>query len=192
MNDVRNLGNDLADIRRRARELTNGLTAEQLTRRPDPASWSIAECLAHLNITAAIVQPKIVAAIAHGKKDKITGQGPFSPGPMGHFFIWLAEPPPKFRLRAPKNIVPVVAHGDPGEVIAEFMRVQDEWERLIREGDGLDQKKLKIASPFRGVPRLRLAAPIPWMMAHQRRHLLQAEKVKQRIASAPEEPARTG
>jgi hypothetical protein len=177
----RDLGQDLADIRRRARGLVDGLTPEQLTRRPDPSSWSIAECLAHLNLTAAIVQQEVATAIQRGKNEKITAQGPFSPGPLGRLLIWIAEPPPKFRIRAPRSIVPEVVHGDPGQVVAEFMKVQDEWERLSRDSEGLNQNRLRVPSIAPGLPALRLAAQFPWMMAHQRRHLLQAEKVKQQI-----------
>ncbi len=179
--DQATLQQQLGDIRRRAEQLVSGLTAEQLVRRPQPAKWSIAECLSHLNQTAAVVQPKIAAAIEHGKSEKAFAKGPFAPGAMGRLLIWIAEPPPKFRIRAPREIAPQVAHGDPSPLVADFMKVQDEWARLIHECDGLDQNKLKIASPFRGLPRLRLAAPIPWMMAHQRRHLLQAEKVKRQV-----------
>lgn len=174
---------DVADIRRRARALVDGLSPEQICHRPEPSSWSIAECLAHLNLTAAVVQPKMAAVIERGKKEKVIGQGPFSPGALGRLAIWIAEPPPKFRIRAPKYIVPKVEHGDPAEVVVEFMKVQDEWERLIRESEGLDQKRLKVPSVFPRMPTMRLSAPIPWMMAHQRRHLLQAEKVKQQILS---------
>jgi DinB superfamily len=175
------LGQELTEIRRRARVLIDGLTLEQLCQRPDPSSWSIAECLTHLNLTAAIIQPKVAAAIERGKKEKITNQGPFSPGPLGRLLIWIAEPPPKFRIRAPKSIVPKIDHGNPAEVVAEFMRVQDEWERLSRDSEGLNQNRLKVPSIAPGLPALRLAAQFPWMMAHQRRHLLQAEKVKQQI-----------
>src|SRR5215471_953026 len=70
----------LQDIRRRAKELVAGLTLEQLTRRPDPAKWSIAECLAHLNVTAAGYLPAIDAAIQRGKESKMFGKGPFKPG----------------------------------------------------------------------------------------------------------------
>ncbi len=168
-------------IRTRAQQLVSGLTSDQLTRRPEPSKWSIAECLAHLNLTAAAVQPKIAAAIERGKKENITGTGPFLPGPMGKLLIWMAEPPPRFRMRAPKNIAPSVGHGDPAQVMAEFMKVQDAWENLIRDCDGLDQNRVKIASLFPGLPRLRLCATVPWMLAHQRRHLLQAENVKREI-----------
>jgi hypothetical protein len=175
------LVNQLEDIRRRARELVAGLSLEQLTRKPDSANWSIAECLAHLNITAAGYQPMIDAAIRRGKQGKVFGRGPFKPGPLGDLLKWIAEPPPKFRLRASKAILPPASIADPAQVIVEFMRAQDEWERLAQEMDGLDLKKLKCGTPLPPLPRLRLAAPIPWMLAHERRHLLQAEKVKEQM-----------
>lgn len=177
------LTGQLNSIRARAQQLVSSLTSDQLTRRPDPAKWSIAECLAHLNLTAAVVQPKIAAAIELGRKAQMTSAGPFSPGPLGRLLIWIAEPPPKFRMRAPKKIAPAIAHGDPAQIMADFMNVQDRWEKLVRDCDGLDQNRIKVASLFAGMPQLRLAAPIPWMMAHQRRHLWQGEDVKRQIAS---------
>jgi hypothetical protein len=186
-----NFSEELNEIRRRAEQLVCGLTVEQLALRPDPAKWSIIECLAHLNMTAALVQPKIAAAIEQGKRQKTSGNRPFSPGPLGKLLIWIAEPPAKFRMRAPKNIAPAVNQGDASQVVSDFMQFQDGWERLDRNAQGLDQRKLKIASPFRGLPRLRLAVSIPWMMAHQRRHLLQAENVKRQIVPAASSSAKT-
>jgi hypothetical protein len=183
-NKSESLVQQVNECRSRVTQLTAGLTPEQLTRRPEPAKWSIAECLAHLNLAAAAIQPKVARAIEQGRKDNVTGDGPFSPGPLGRLLIWIAEPPPKFRMRAPKGIAPSVAQNDPAQVAAEFMRFQDGWEKLVRDSEGLDQNKLRTASPFPGLPRLRLAAPIPWMLAHQRRHLLQAENVKRQIDSA--------
>lgn len=177
MND---LLNQLQDIRRRTQELVAGMTPQQLMQRPDPAKWSIAECLSHLNVTAAAYQPFIDEAIRKGRERKMVGQGPFGPGPLGRLLIWNAEPPPKFRMRAPKKILPKSSITDPGQVVADFMRVQDDWERQVRESDGLNLKKIKCGSPFPPL-RLRLAAPLPWMLAHQRRHLLQAEKVKREL-----------
>lgn len=174
------LMDQLQDIRRRARDLAAGLSAEQLLRRPDPARWCIAECLAHLNTTATQFLPFIDTAIQRGREGKILGKGPFKPGPIGGLLKWFAEPPPKIRLRAPKNILPPASITDPQRVVADFMKAQDEWERQLRESDGLNLKKIICKTPF-GRLRLRLAAPIPWMLAHERRHLLQAEKVKAEI-----------
>lgn len=172
---------ELNAIRTRAQALVTGLDTEQLTRRPDPAKWSVAECIQHLNRIAAAVQPKIAEAIEQGKRENITGTEPSSPGVIGRLLVWMAEPPPKFRLQAPKEIAPNLKHGDPSALIAEFMKFQDGWEKLIRDSEGLDQSRVKVASLFPGLPRLRLAAPIPWMLAHQRRHLWQAENVKRQI-----------
>lgn len=168
-------------IRTRAQQLVSGLTPDQLTSRPDPAHWSIAECLAHLNLTAAAVQPKIAAAIEHGKREAVSGTGPYSAGLLGRLLIWIAEPPPKFRMRAPKGIAPSPGHRDPSTLIPDFMNFQDGWEKLIRDSEGLDQGRVKVPSLFPGLPPLRLSAPIPWMLAHQRRHLWQAENVKRQM-----------
>jgi hypothetical protein len=179
---MQSLQDQVHEIRRRSSQLLDGLSSEQLTRRPDPARWSIAECLAHLNTIAGVYQPAIDKAIRRGKDKKVVGDGKFELGLVGSFLRWLAEPPPKIRLRAPRNILPPSEITDPSKVVAEFMRVQDEWERQIRECGGLNLKKVKCESPFPPMPPLRLAAPIPWMLAHQRRHLMQAEKVKAEIA----------
>ena len=172
-----NFIDQLQDIRRRASALVSGLNPQQLLQRPDPAKWSIAECLSHLNVIAAAYQPFIDDAIRKGREHKMVGEGPFSLGPLGRLLTWIAEPPPKFRLRAPKKILPQSSITDPAQVVVEFMRVQDEWERQVRESAGLNLKKIKCGSPFPPL-RLRLAAPVPWMLAHERRHLMQAEKVK--------------
>lgn len=179
--DLDEITADINAIRARAEELLSGLTADQLTRRPDPAKWSIAECVEHLTLTAAAVQPRVAEAIERGKRENITGTGPFSPGLLGRLAIWMAEPPPKFALRAPKNIAPKLAGGDPSRMIADFMKVQDGWEKLVRDCAGLDQNRITVPGLFPGLPPLRLAAPVPWMLAHQRRHLWQAENVKRQI-----------
>jgi len=169
------------ESRQRAHELVSGLTAEQIARRPDPGKWSIAECLAHLNITAATVQKLMARGIEQAKQEKRFGGGPFSIGPKGRLLIWIAEPPPKFTIRAPKNVRPPTVIDNPLQVLPQFLHAQDEWVRLMREQEGLDLAKIKVGQ---GVFRMRLAAALPWMMAHQRRHLLQAENVKRQIFSA--------
>jgi len=176
------LEQELQEIRHRTERLVSGLTPEQLTHRPDPAKWSIAECIAHLNLTAEFMQPKIAAAIEQGKNEKLFAKGPCKTGFLGRALAWWAEPPPKIRFRAPKNIAPKVAINDPSEVTSEFMRFQDEWARLLREAEGLNQKKIKVPAIFPRLLPLPLSAPIPWMLAHERRHLWQAENVKRAIS----------
>ncbi len=181
--DAQHLAQEIEESRRRGKQLVNGLSAEQLARRPDPGKWSIAECVAHLNATAAMVQPIMSKGIDLGKEKRLLGKGPFKPGAKGRLLVWIASPPPKFRMRTPKAVAPPVTISDPAGVFPEFMRAQDEWERLLKQAEGLDMSKIKIGplfSPF----RCRLSGAFPWMLAHQRRHLWQAENVKRQILSA--------
>jgi hypothetical protein len=188
--EIKPLTAELDDIRRRAEALVNDLNPDQLIQRPDPAKWSIAECVAHLNITAKVVQPLIAKAIERGKKDKLFGTGPFALGFRGRTLIWIAQPPPKFRIRAPKDVAPPVTIADPTQLFPEFLKIQDGWQRLWNEAEGLDMARINIGrrlSPF----FCHLSAAFPWMMAHQHRHLLQAEKVKAQLGRKQHLPIRT-
>lgn len=179
--DVQSASRDIAESRRRAHALVNAVSADQLMQRPDPGKWSIAECLTHLTVTAVTVQQFMAQGIKQGKERKKFGSGPFSIGPKGRLMVWIAEPPPKFRIRAPKQVRPPATIDDPLRVLPLFLQAQDLWERLMHEQEGLNLAKIKIGQ---GIFRVRLAAALPWMMAHQRRHLLQAENVKRQILSA--------
>ena len=184
------IAGQLDEFRHRVEALVSALTPAQLAQRPEPGKWSIVECLAHLNMTAATVQKLMAHGIERGKQEKKFGSGPFSIGPKGRLMVWIAEPPPKFRIRAPKNVRPPAMIGDPLQVLPQFLQAQDEWERLMGEQDGLDLAKIKVGH---GAFRMRLAAVLPWMMAHQRRHLLQAENAKRQILSAaPKTAAHVG
>jgi hypothetical protein len=183
---------EINEARHRAEALVLGLTPEQLTTQPDAGKWSVAECILHLNVTASVMQPLMEKALAQARHDNKVGTGPFGMGLKGRLLVWIAEPPPKFRMPAPPHLRPPARIDDPLKLLPDFLKAQNEWERLIREAAGLDLAKIKVGkrfSPFRA----RFAAALPWMMAHQRRHLLQAENVKRQIFSAaPKAAAQAG
>jgi hypothetical protein len=178
------LQQEVAESRRRAQEVVSGLVPEQLTRRPDSSKWSIAECIAHLNVTAGVVQPLIGKAIVARQERKPGGERTVQARKQRSAAdLDCIATPPKFRMRAPKSVAPPVSIPEPGRLLEEFMRVQDDWERLWQDAEGLDLARINIGprlSPF----RCHVSASFPWMMAHQRRHLLQAENVKRQITSA--------
>ena len=179
---IKQLTAQLNAIRLRARQLLVGLSPAQLTRRPDPTRWSIAECVVHLNMSAADYLPLIAAAIDKAKRENLTGNGPFNPGWMGRFLINSMEPPPKRRFKAPEKIAHPVPVGDDAKLLADFLKTQDELERLAKEAEGLNLEKIKIQSPYAWWLRLRLCAVFPFVFAHERRHLWQAEQVKRQLA----------
>jgi len=183
---------EINEARLRAEALALGLTPEEFTTQPEAGKWSIAECILHLNVTASVMQPLMEKAIAQARHDNNVGTGPFGIGLKGRLLVWIAEPPPKFRMPAPPHLRPPARIDDPLKLLPDFLKAQDEWERLIRESAGLDLAKIKVGkrfSPFRA----RFAAALPWMMAHQRRHLVQAENVKRQISfAAPKASTQAG
>jgi hypothetical protein len=190
--DLDRCARDIKEARLRAQSLVSGFPPDQFTKQPEPGKWSVAECILHLNTTAQVVQSLMEKAIAQVKRDNKVGSGPFGIGFKGRLLVWIAEPPPKFRMRAPKKVRPPATINDPAKLLPDFLKAQDEWERLIRESSGLDLAKIKIGPRFSAF-RMRLAGVVPWMMAHQRRHLLQAENVKRQILSAaPNAAAKAG
>lgn len=190
--DLDRCAQDIKDARLRAQSLVSDLTPGQFTKQPEPGKWSVAECILHLNTTAEVVQSLMEKAIAEGKRNKTLGSGPFGIGVKGRLLFWIAEPPPKFRMRAPRRVRPPSQIDNPLKLLPDFLKAQDEWERLIRESAGLDLGKIMIGPRFSAF-RMRLAGVVPWMMAHQRRHLLQAENVKRQIlSSAPKAAVQVG
>ena len=181
--DLDRCGQDIKEARLRVQSLVSDLAPDQFTKQPQPGKWSVAECILHLNTTAQVVQSLMEKAIAEGKRDNTVGRGPFRIGFKGRLLFWIAEPPPKFRMRAPKKVRPPAAINDPAKLLPDFLKAQDEWERLIRESAGLDLGKIMVGPRFSAF-RMRLAGVVPWMMAHQRRHLLQAEKAKRSLTQA--------
>ena len=190
--DLDRCAQDIKEARLRAQSLVSDLPPDQFTKQPEPGKWSVAECILHLNTTAQVVQSLMENAIAEGRRTNTVGSGPFGIGFKGRLLFWIAEPPPKFRIRAPRSVRPPSQIDNPLKLLPDFLKAQDEWERLIRESAGLDLGKIMVGPRFSAF-RMRLAGVVPWMMAHQRRHLLQAENVKRQIlAAAPKSAARAG
>jgi len=180
--DTQTFKEEVNACRRCAQQLVEGLSSEQFIHRPEPAKWSVAECLAHLTKTAEVVVKITRKSIAQAKEKNIRGEGPFRLGVRGRLLIWIAEPPVKFRIPAPPSIAPL-AINQPDRVLPDFMRAQDEWERLVQEAEGLDLSRVTLGSFFSPF-RCQMSGGLMWMMAHQRRHLWQAENVKRQMFSA--------
>lgn len=65
----------LATIQKQA--LVAAVSQEQLWTRPSPESWSVGECLAHLNIVGQLYLSTMQAAVDAGWAEGRVGSGPF-------------------------------------------------------------------------------------------------------------------
>lgn len=160
-----------------ARELVAGLPDASFNWRRAPRTWSMGECFDHLNVVGRKYLRAVDRAIEKGRREGLTGVGPFRYGLLEGLFVRTMEPPPRFRFRAPAAFTPasdVRRH----DALAAFLALQDELQERLVQAEGLDLRRLKTPSPVSRYLKLSLGKAFEGVAAHQRRHLWQARQVK--------------
>jgi hypothetical protein len=163
----------------RVRQLFEGLNEEQSTKRPDSRRWSIAECIAHLNLIGDIHLRVLDEAIERGLEQRIYAKSPFRYGWLSRRFVAGTEPPSRLKLTAPKRIQPVDFVFE--RLLPDFLKLQDEIVARVEKAAPLDLVRIKIPFQFFKLFRLNLGAYFEQAMAHERRHLWQAEQVRREL-----------
>jgi DinB superfamily len=158
-----------------AQSLVAGLTEEQLNWQPAPASWSVGQCLEHLCITNEAYITAISGALKE-KPDSPVEQ--ITPGWFGRWFIQnFVQPSPNTkRASAPSKIRPT-AHVDL-TVLDRFLSGNESCRELIARARGKNVNHIRFWNPF--VPGIRFTVGTGFQIieCHERRHLLQAERVR--------------
>jgi hypothetical protein len=170
----------------RAEAVVEGLSREQFNWHPAPGSWSIAQCLTHLNLVNGQDLAAIGRTIAAAREGGVLGAPPFHYGWISRTFVASMEPPVKSKRKAPKSYAPP-AEADPAPTLAEYLRIGRELRRLIESANGVDLARAKTTLPalppmLRAIVRMPLGARFELIMAHDRRHLWQAEQVRDQAA----------
>jgi phosphoglycolate phosphatase-like HAD superfamily hydrolase len=82
-----------------------------LLRQPAPGSWSVIQCLDHLNSYGLYYLPQLEAALKKGEQLKLPAKPAFKSGWLGNYFTNLMQPQPdgalKSKMNAPKGHRPV-------------------------------------------------------------------------------------
>ncbi len=172
---------DLSAVRARWQRLSVATPDDRWAVRPDPERWSVAECIAHLNLTARAMQPLLEAA-AEEAKARPRLQGDMKPSLFGRMLAAMVGPVPKLlgmrigRVRTPPPFVPT---GDePRSVIsAEFERHLGAHEASVRAADGLPLHEVVVESPFSKGAKYDAYSGWVVVVRHLNRHLQQAEEV---------------
>ena len=159
-----------------AKALAGGRSEDALNWQPKGGQgWSVLQCLDHL----AIMNGKYIKALQDavaGNEDQLEPRKvPIQPS--GWFMRWwisTEEPPPKFKLPAPKKIQP--SSKLTRAVVEEFCDLQTQLAHFVREWGEADLGDLKVKDPI--VP-LHLTADTQLLLIsyHNRRHLWQAANV---------------
>jgi hypothetical protein len=156
--------------------LTATMSNDQFNWRPPSGGWSVAQCIDHLNVTARVYLPKLDEGIAEAIRRGLYGGGPFQYNWLGRLMVGSVAPPPRFRVKAPKDFQPAPARPRQ-ETLAAFRAYQVQFIDRLRQANGLDLARARVQSPAASFLRIPLGSAFAMMVAHERRHLLQARNV---------------
>jgi DinB superfamily len=189
--DIKDLEDQLDAAEHDARALVAGLAEERGGWRAESGSWSVAECLDHLaSANRAYLHAMKEPALRAREQGRLR-RGPAAPGFVGRWFVRTMEPPVKapFRMKAPRTIEPRKAP-PLADAFASFKTSQDEVREFVRACEDVDLAAVRFSNPFvRGI-RFSLATGVRVILAHERRHLWQAWRVRRAAEGAAAELSR--
>jgi hypothetical protein len=177
------LQSQFRDIAARASALREQFAAAAFTLRPQPASWSAAECLVHLNMSADPYFPMWRDAIEQGAGRAQAPRESYRLDFWGWVLVWTLDQPPRFRF-ATKNPFEPVNAGPIDEVLPAFLGRQQRIVQAIEDSRRVALDAIRITSPFARQVRYSMWSSFCLTAAHERRHLRQAERALEAATAA--------
>jgi hypothetical protein len=166
---------ELENADRRADELARGLTVEQLNWKPADHLWSVGQCLQHLYVANEVYLPPIARALDDQPHSPVQD---IAPGWLGRWFIraYIEPSPRSKRARAPRKIAPG-QHID-SSVLNRFLRSNEVARDLVKRAAAHDVNRIRFRNPFVPLVRFTVGTGLEIVWRHERRHLLQAERIR--------------
>lgn len=178
MPDLQEYRRQTERIREDAEALFAGLSDVQANWRPPPGGWSIVQCVDHLNRTGKLYLKPIDTAIRDARAKGWLARRPARRGLFGSLLIRSMEPPPRFRMPASELLVPGAEQ--PLALVAEgFLALQDRLLERIHSANGVNLGRARVTSPILSLLSMNLGTAFGFVLAHQRRHLWQARRVRE-------------
>jgi hypothetical protein len=177
MDALEEVEKELNEATRRAWTLVQSTDARLFTVRPDPSSWSAAECISHLSISTQSFLPVLNAALEDARKRGLVTKGKrkLKMDILGRVLRWFLEPPIRTKTKTSAPFVPRSVRAK-AEAFGEFASLQQKLAELLLAARGLDLTRIKIISPFDKRVKYNVFSAFRILVAHERRHLWQAEQ----------------
>lgn len=148
-------------------------TDEKLNFRLSEKSWSILECIEHLNRYGKFYIPEISKRIENSdtKPTEI-----FSSGILGNYFANSMLPKKKLNtMKTFKSMNPIHSKLDKS-VLNEFIAQQKQMIDLLNEAKNIDLNKVKTSISISNLIKLKLGDTFRFVIYHNLRHIRQAKK----------------
>ncbi len=168
-------------------ELFANYSPAQLTWKPDPKSWSMLECIHHLVMTMSVYYPALKDVIDGLRLRNQVRRGPFRPTWFGKIFIGFVLPKSRRKIKTVRAFQPAAGDFSNVNVKDLFLEIAGKYNELIVLADGYDLNGKKFTSPASRWVRLTPGEGLWLHVAHNRRHLQQAQD----LARHPDFPPNT-
>ncbi len=174
---------ELSETTSRLHRLVDTLDENTWGRGPGGGKWSIARCIEHLNLTSRAYLPVLRDAFKDARARALIAKDPsYGLDFWGWLLFKSIEPPARFRMKTPDPFVPPTIEPK-DKVIREYDGLQAELVALLDDAADLALGKVKIESPFNSRIGYNAYSAFRLIPSHQRRHLGQAERVFQTLAT---------
>ena len=150
------------------------LSSEELNRKPNPDSWSVAECFKHLIFTNGLYLKHfnyLVRTESGTGVDSIDYKHSF----WGKLILYFVNPKTKMKSKTTASFNPSGSKVE-ADVIKKYLEQHDQLTKAISEIKNLDLTRLKMASPINSKIKYNLGDAIRILILHDQRHIQQAEK----------------
>ena len=146
-----------------------------LTKRENPVSWNILECLEHLNLYGNFYLPEIEEKI---KNSKTTKEVEFKSGFLGNYFANSMLPKKKLnKMNTFKDKNPLNSDLTK-DVINEFLNQQIKLLDLLNKSRHVSLNKVKISISISWLIKLKLGDTLQFYINHMIRHMKQIQRIE--------------
>lgn len=162
------------------RRLVEPLSPAQLNWQPEGGkAWSIGQCIDHLAKSNRLMVRAMSAAIETARASGVPeAAGLVRLNWIERFFVGSLEPPPKRRLKNPAKATPASTLIK-DELWGEFVATEQAVRDLALSSRTINVNSIRLASPFLRFFKYSIGAAFAIIAAHNRRHLWQAQRVRE-------------
>ncbi len=172
-----NLINELTELTQEHLTFAEGLllkTDAELNKRLTNESWSVLECLEHLNLYGNFYLPEI-----KNRMEKTTTKTvkEFKSGWLGNYFAQSMLPKEKLnKMKAFKSMDPIYSSLSKNTVML-FIDQQKQLLDLLNAAKTVNLNKVKTSISITTLIKLKLGDTFRFLIYHNKRHVVQAKKV---------------
>lgn len=164
-------------------QLTAALTEAQFHAPARGGGWSAGYCIEHLILTGQAFLPKWDKALRDGGKSANHAETLLPYRWWQRRILHYVENPTVLRCKTSPMFVPYARHSIE-ETVDRFHKIHQEFFRRVAGSRGVDVKRTKVQSPGISWLRYALGFSFDLVLAHERRHLRQAWRVREELMDA--------